>query len=1213
MTPVLRPSLRPHPRRLARYVSALLLALLAAPLALGPAAVHAQPAPAPALDTLAEGQVVAGFETRALYLNDRGEAMGGRFAHQRTGFVLDLLQIESVPQAFIWVQTIPDSDRGEPHTQEHLLLGKGNHGRAVASLETMYLAESSAFTQRTRTAYHLHATVGWEPFLAVLEARLASLLHPDYSDEEIRREVHNYSVTTDAETGALALEEGGTVYNEMVSSYGRADYRLWRATTSVLYGPEHPLARESGGLPEGIREMTPEHIRDFHARHYRLDNMGMIGAFDASLPFDARLAALGAMLDRVAPDLPASAPDVIDLDELPPPAPAASRAPRAIPYPHGEDQDAVEIELLWPPARALPLDERLLLELFLATFAGEAGTNLHRIFVDSETAEIDLGTTSVGAGYLDWPGLPLYVTLSGAASARLDAAGIERARARVSAELRALAEAAPGDERLADFNRRMRSQLVASQRRLRDQIDSPPGFGIRGTYATWIEHLEALDQAARDAGGTFRRSLTLRDAAESVAATLDAPTNPWASRIPAWGLLDEPYVIYGQPSTALATQLDTERSERLASRVAALSAEYGLDDPQAAIARFRDDYDARTAELDAVAAQVAVPPFVDAPPMTLDDPLRWESTTVAGVPLVTSTFANMSGATVGIAVDLRGVTDDDLLLLALLPDLVRRAGIATETEQIPYVEMVERLQNEILDLDVSVASDLVTGRVELTLSASGTSPAEAALALDWLERALVSADWRAENLPRLRDVVDESLDGLRRTTQRGEEHWVNDPVNAFRYQTRPVFLATSSFLTRTHAALRLRWLLREPDPAALAALEQAMTSIAEAAVAGGFDRASLEALFARAEGTEDPTYLVLHPPSDAGRAVVRDALEDIALTLGDLPDDSFHADLAYLARQLLADYRVDPDVTLAALRDLRSRLLRRSGARLWQVGATPTLEALAPRLGALVERLGDGTAEPLADSEPLVTARLRARTGTGADAEVAPVFVGLVNPDTRGGVHLHSAPTADYLHYDEEGLLDFLTGRMYGGGGAHSLFMRTWGAGLAYSNGVRADAQRGTLRYYAERCPELPQTMRFVIGELRSVTSDPGLAEYALSQVFESRAARGYAARGAALAADLADGRTPERVRAFREAVLELRQREGLSAELFQRMESVYGRILPGWGPASSDVAGGVYYVIGPDAQLDSWEAYLRAEEGPDARLWRLYGRDYWMPGAEAR
>jgi hypothetical protein len=1202
MNPVLRPS--PHHLRPARYASALLLALVAA--AAQPAA--AQPAAAPALDTLAEGQVVAGFETRALYLNDRGEAMGGRFAHQRTGFVLDLLQIESVPQAFIWVQTIPDSDRGEPHTQEHLLLGKGNHGRAVASLETMYLAESSAFTQRTRTAYHLHATVGWEPFLAVLEARLASLLHPDYSDEEIRREVHNYSVTTDAESGALALEEGGTVYNEMVSSYGRADYRLWRATTSVLYGPEHPLARESGGLPEGIREMTPEHIRDFHARHYRLDNMGVIGAFDASLPYDARLLALGAMLDRVAPELPATAPDVIDLDELPPPAPAASRAPQAIPYPHGEDQDAVEIELLWPPSRALPLDERLLLELFLATFAGEAGTNLHRVFVDSETVEIDLGTTSVGAGFLDWPGLPVYVTLSGAASARLDAASIERARARVVEELRALAEAAPDDPRVVDFQRRMRSQLVASQRRLRDQIDSPPGFGIRGTYATWIEHLEALEQAAHDAGGTFRRPLTLRDAADSVAALLDAPGNPWTERIPAWGLLEEPYVIYGQPSTALAAQLDAERTQRLASRVAALAEEYGLDDPQAAIARFRDDYDARTAELDAVAAQVTVPPFVDAPPMTLDDPLRWEVTTLAGAPLVTSTFANMSGATVGIAIDLRGVTEADLLLLALLPDLLRRTGIASESEQIPYVEMVERLQNEILDLDVSIASDLVTGRVELALSASGTSPEEAALALAWLERALFAADWRTENLPRLRDVVDEALDGLRRMTQQGEEYWVNDPVNAFRYQTRPVFLATSSFLTRTHAALRLRWLLREPDPAALTALEQALTGIAEVALEGTFDRASLEALFARGEGTEDPTYLVLHPPSDAGRAVVREALEDITLTLGDLPDDSFHADLAYLARQILADYRAQPADTLAALSDLRSRLLRRSGARLWQVGATPTLDSLAPRLTALVERLGAASAEPMPDSAPLVTDRLRARTGSDS----APVFVGLVNPDTRGGVHLHSAPTADYLNFDEDGLLDFLTGRMYGGGGAHSLFMRTWGAGLAYSNGVRADAQRGTLRYYAERCPELPQTMRFVIGELSAVTSDPGLAEYALSQVFESRAARGYAARGAALAADLADGRTPERVRAFREAVLALRDREGLSAELFGRMQSVYGRILPGWGPPSAEVAGGVYYVIGPDAQLDAWEAYLRAEEGADARLWRVYGRDYWMPGPEA-
>src|SRR5689334_1937230 len=89
---------------------------------------------------LSAGQQLNGFRATAVYLSGEGTPIGGRFIHERTGFTLDLLQIQSVPQGFIWVNSFPSSDMGEPHTQEHLLLGKGNKGRAVASEEDMSLA-----------------------------------------------------------------------------------------------------------------------------------------------------------------------------------------------------------------------------------------------------------------------------------------------------------------------------------------------------------------------------------------------------------------------------------------------------------------------------------------------------------------------------------------------------------------------------------------------------------------------------------------------------------------------------------------------------------------------------------------------------------------------------------------------------------------------------------------------------------------------------------------------------------------------------------------------------------------------------------------------------------------------------------------------------------------------------------------------------------------
>src|SRR2546423_13262543 len=162
-------------------------------------------------DSLTEGKVVNGFRAEAVYLNDSDKPFGARFRHARTGFTLDFLQIQSVPQVFAWANSFPVSERGEPHTQEHLLLGKGNVGRAHSSLEGMSLAGSSAFTQQWRTCYHFHTAAGPEVFYKLFESQMDALLHPDYTDEEIRREVSHWGINENPSDKSLHLEEKGTV------------------------------------------------------------------------------------------------------------------------------------------------------------------------------------------------------------------------------------------------------------------------------------------------------------------------------------------------------------------------------------------------------------------------------------------------------------------------------------------------------------------------------------------------------------------------------------------------------------------------------------------------------------------------------------------------------------------------------------------------------------------------------------------------------------------------------------------------------------------------------------------------------------------------------------------------------------------------------------------------------------------------------------------
>jgi hypothetical protein len=300
---------------------------------------------------LKPNQTLHGFRTIAVYEGDTDRPMGARFMHARSGFTLDVLEIQSVPQAFIWVTTFPTSNMGEPHTQEHLLLGKGNKGRAVATLEPMALADSSAFTMQWRTCYSFYTSAGSDVFFDQAERRLDALLHPDYTDEEVRREVRNFGVADSGRDQTLRLEEKGTVYNEMVSSMDQPGYRIYRAANTMVFGDSHPLAFNSGGSPEALRAMTPTDIRAFHRRNYHLANMGMI----ASLPKDVSLATTLARLDktlrRIEPVNPKK--PVRSERDLPAPRGDAAGSIRLVEYPHRNEQQPGSAWIVWPADRTL--------------------------------------------------------------------------------------------------------------------------------------------------------------------------------------------------------------------------------------------------------------------------------------------------------------------------------------------------------------------------------------------------------------------------------------------------------------------------------------------------------------------------------------------------------------------------------------------------------------------------------------------------------------------------------------------------------------------------------------------------------------------------------------------------------------------------------------------------------------------------------------------
>jgi hypothetical protein len=512
--------------------------------------------------------------------------------------------------------------------------------------------------------------------------------------------------------------------------------------------------------------------------------------------------------------------------------------------------------------------------------------------------------------------------------------------------------------------------------------------------------------------------------------------------------------------------------------------------------------------------------------------------------------------------------------------------------------MSERLRKEILALTPGFSSNTRTGRIELVLRGSGIGLEESRRALDWMTLVLYSPDWRPENLARIRDVVDQQLAALRNTVQRPEEYWVNDPANAYRMQRHPPYLAAESFLTRTHNALRLRWMLKDTAPGDTEALQGYLVKLGEAAK--GLKRADLKALLV---GGKTPGYEGL---SASQRAVADDALRDLDLTLVEIPDATLDADFAYLVGAIRDDLATPATEALARMESLRKRLLRTGGARMFLATSDEFRKALAPRIEQFAGRLEGASFAPIWHAtDGVVDTRLKQR-----DPNAAPLYTGLFAPNKQGGVIISSVPSAHYADSDDPAKqLDFLASRLYGGGGSHGVFSKTVGAGLAYSNGVRGSISTARIGYYAERTPELPQTVRFVVDVVKTGKLDRSLGDYVLAQAFlESRASGTYEARAEGIANDLADGQPPEQVRKFREGILQLRNDPKLVDKLFERKDAVYARFMPGYGPKGSTVADASFMAIGPDKQLDAWEQYLKSTVGPETKLYRLYGRDFWMP-----
>ncbi len=1157
------------------------------------------------LESLTAQQKLQRFTTQAVYLNDAGQPMGARFIHDRTGFIFDLLQIESVPQTFIWVNTLPVSDKGEPHTQEHLLITKGNKGHELNTREGMSLAVSNAFTSQIFTAYNFYTNGGSSVFYDLFEEYMAALLHPDYSDEEVHREVCNWGVAEDAATKQLRLEEKGSVYNEMKTTMNNSYSQTYDVIQRMIYGNAHPLSYSAGGLPADIRVLNAADIKKYHDLNYHLGNMGAISALPKTMSVTSVLQTMDGILNRLQPMNEKFA--VINAVPAWKGYPAGST--KIVPYPSANEQDPGVLLYAYPAELKLNTKENLMLGVFLNTFAGDASTNLYKKFIDGKTREMNIDAQGVYAYADNHDGQPVFIGFSDVNPANLTAEKSALAWQKIQDELKLIASYKDGSKELSDFNERFSNNLVDFRRGLSKFTNTPPLFGGRNTGDAWYQQLLELNKT-----GNFKKSVILVPEFEQVNALLETGRNFWGEYFAKWKLINPaPYTVMAKPDGQMLQEQETAAKARAATELTALKTTYGISDDQDAIKKYKADYDANTAQLEK-AEQSHTAKFIDNPPLTLDDQLNYKTTVLAGnIQMVASTFSNMTGATTGIALKLNKLPEDKLVYLAMMPALLTQTGLYKNGKATSYEEMTQLQRTQILSLNAYYSNNFRTNRSELVIKGAGNDGAESQRSVEWMNDVMQYPYWKTENLPRMRDLVNQTLSNLRKTMQGSEESWVNDPGSAYTAQNNPLIMANASFLTRTHNVMRLRWMLmdggkdedKEDVASFLEMLSQAKGS-----------RAALKDLLTVIRKANDsiaglsaPLKLIATTFStqDAKvKSIAQEAAKDLEQTLTDIPDASLNADWAYLCKQMKHDLGQGPEKTLADLEAVRKNILHKVNARLFVIGSEDVQSSLQKNITTLLSGL---SAEPQTavnySAEKLIEKRVAQRGGNSGHI----VFGGLINPNSATGVFINTAPVVFYKDKDDKGkLYDMLAGELFAGAGKQSVYTKTTGAGLSYSTGVGVSPGSGFISYYAERTPLLPQTLGFVIDEIKKTPNDPALREYIISlPLSANRASDQYENRGEAMASNLADGQTADVVKNFRTALLALTNDPNLMNEVYKRKDGIYEKILPGYGAKMSTVTDGNYFVIGPEKQMVAYESYLQSKEGPDTKLIRLYPRDYWM------
>ncbi|GGJ30371.1 insulinase family protein [Deinococcus roseus] len=170
-------------------------------------------------------------------------------------------------------KTIPTDDTGVAHILEHMVLG-GSEKFSVKDPFFMMMPRSlntfmNALTGDDTTMYPF-STRNEKDFFNLLSIYLDAVFFPTLDEWKFLREAHRFEYS-DPQDPQSSLTVQGIVYNEMKGTRADASMQFNNLLGQTLY-PDTTYARDSGGDPAAIVNLTYEQLKNFHARHYHPSN-----------------------------------------------------------------------------------------------------------------------------------------------------------------------------------------------------------------------------------------------------------------------------------------------------------------------------------------------------------------------------------------------------------------------------------------------------------------------------------------------------------------------------------------------------------------------------------------------------------------------------------------------------------------------------------------------------------------------------------------------------------------------------------------------------------------------------------------------------------------------------------------------------------------------------------------------------------------------------